>query len=73
MTLDQLYKKITKRYKPGQVVNMRQRAEQTGNIIRRFKAEIIKFYPYHVSCRVNGFIESLTYWEFNNFTTIVKG
>lgn len=73
MTQAQLRSKITKRYRPGQIINMRQRAIGSGNIVSRFKAEIIKFYPYHISCKVDKHIESFTYWDMVILTTIKKG
>lgn len=73
MTQPELRNRIIKRYRPNQIVNMRLRAMDSGRIIERFKAEIIKFYPYHVSCKVNGYIESYSYWDMVMLTTIKRG
>lgn len=60
--------KIIKRYKIGQVVNMRIRGSDGKNIIDKFKATIIRFYPYHVHCKVNGHNECFTYADFDRNT-----
>lgn len=70
MTQKELKNKIIKKYTPGQIVNMRRRGKEDGHILKRFKAKILKFYPYHVSCMVNGYIESFTYWDMDNLTKV---
>ncbi len=72
MTFSELRDKIRKRYKVGQVVNMRERNIK-GDIVRRFKAKIITYYPYTVSCDVDGHAESFTYYDFMVLTRKKEG
>ena len=59
---------ITNKYHTGQAITMRHRNKETGNVIKQYKAEIIKFYPYHISCLLKGHLESFTYYDFLQFT-----
>jgi hypothetical protein len=70
MTLEDLKKLVKKRYKIGQVVNCRKCNVTTGVLLKRFKATILEFYPYHVSCLVKGHRESFTYWDMMELTKI---
>ena len=69
MTLNEIRNHIYKKYKPHQTVNMRQRNDK-GEIIRRFKATIVRLYPWHVDCIVKGHHESFTYWDMMMLTRI---
>lgn len=62
MTQNEIRKLIFKKYSAGQVVNMRKYNDK-NEIIRRFKAEIVEFYDYHVLCKTRGHLESFTYWD----------
>lgn len=68
MTQFEIRNHIYKKYNVNQSVNMRQRNQATGEIIRRFKATIVQFYSRHVSCVVRGYRESFTYWDMMQMT-----
>ncbi|MDF2543469.1 MAG: hypothetical protein K0S47_3187 [Herbinix sp.] len=73
MTLRELRNKIYNKYKPGQTINMRMRDVKDEKILKRIKATILRFYPYHVLCRIGGKKECFTYHDVDKFTTYNKG
>ena len=59
---------ITTKYHIGQVITFRHRNKDTGAVIKQYVAEIVKFYPYHISCIIKGCRQSFTYYDFMTFT-----
>lgn len=68
MTQNEITTLITAKYQPGQVITIRHRNRKTNEVTRQYKAEINKFYPYHVSCIIKGHLESFTYSDFMTVT-----
>ena len=63
MTPIELKEKVLSKYKVGQTVKIKikdGRAAQTGTS----NAEIIKFYPHHILCKMDHCLESFTYYDF---------
>lgn len=56
------------KYHAGQVITIRHRNVNTGEVLKQYKAEIVKFYPYHISCLIKGCRQSFTYHDFMTFT-----
>ena len=71
MTPMELKEKVLSKYKVGQTVKIKikdGRAAQTGTS----NAEIIKFYPHHILCKMDNCLESFTYYDFLTPTTSTK-
>lgn len=68
MTVKECKNKILHKYKVGQEVNLRIRT-QDGKISERKKAEIVRYYPNLVYCKVGAWHESFSYQELYHLTT----
>ena len=71
MTPIELKEKVLSKYKVGQTVKIKikdGRAAQTGTS----NAEIIKFYPHHILCKMDHCLESFTYYDFLTLAMTTK-
>lgn len=68
-----LHEKICKKYKIGKVINISIRDGKDDKTLKKVKALITKFYPFHVSCIVRGHTESFTYWDMDKMVCYNKG
>lgn len=63
MTFLEMRNKAIKKYKVGQTVTMLIKSYK-GETVGKYKAKILKLYPFHVSLLVGNYREGCTYYDF---------
>ena len=72
MTLTEIKEKILNKYKTGQVVTLKYR-DNKKRVKKKRKAEITKFYPHIILCKVDNHRECFTYVDLAELTRHEKG